>query len=36
MQHKGRYASKEEYSEDKERIKEKTRLITEILRNHEK
>jgi len=36
MQHKGRYASKEENTEDKERIKEKRRLITGDLRSHEK
>ena len=33
---KGKYASKEENTEDKERIKEKRRLIMGILGNHEK
>ena len=32
----GKYASKEENTEDKERIKEKRRLIMGILGNHEK
>ena len=32
----GKYASKEENTEDKERIKEKRRLITGNLGNHEK
>ncbi len=32
----GKYASKEENTEDKERIKEKRRLIMENLRNYEK
>jgi hypothetical protein len=36
MQRKGRYASEEENTEDKERIKEKRRLITGDLGNHEK
>jgi hypothetical protein len=36
MQCKGRYVSKEENTEDKERIEEKRRLITGIFRSHEK
>ena len=36
MQQKGKYASKEENTEDKERIKEKRRLITGIFRSHGK
>ena len=36
MQYKGKYASKEENAEDKERIKEKRILITENLRRNEK
>ena len=36
MQRKGKYASKEEDTEDKERIKEKRGLKAGILRNHEK
>jgi len=36
VQRKGKYASKEEYSEGKERMKEKRRVIMGILRNYEK
>jgi hypothetical protein len=36
MQHKDRYASKEENTEDKERIKEKRRLKAGNFRNYEK
>jgi hypothetical protein len=36
MQYKGIYASKEENTEEKERIKEKRRLKARYLRNHEK
>jgi hypothetical protein len=36
MQRKGKYASKEENTEDKERIKEKRRLITGNLGSNEK
>jgi len=36
VQRKGKYASKEEYSEDKERMKEKRRAIVGNFRNYEK
>jgi len=36
MQHKGKYASKEEISEDKERIKEKRRVKGGNFRNQER
>ena len=35
MQYKGKYTSKEENTEDKERIKEKRRLIMGNLGKHE-
>ncbi len=36
MQRKGKYASKEENTEDKERIKEKRRLKAGFYKGHEK
>ncbi len=36
MQRNGKYASKQENTEDKESILEKRRLITGNFRNHEK